>query len=270
MRPPLQNGKILITGASSGIGREIARQLGGVAKALVLVARRGKRLQALKDELLQSHKDLIVYVAPCDLQDLSAIDEMLERVDDTVGSIDVVINNAGLADGGLFEFSSWEKISLVLNVNMTALTYLTHRLVGGMVKRGKGGFLNISSGFGLTFMPGLAAYVGTKHYVTSFTECLRIEMAGTGVVVTQSCPGPVDTEFEEVAGNPTGKDVPKFVTLSPERCARISLRGFRRGRALVMPGIWMSIIMTMARLTPRPLLRFVYRFGARFLRRRQS
>ncbi len=266
--PPL-DGTILLTGASSGIGRAMARQLAARASAIVLVARREQRLRELEGELVASSPSLRVSVQPCDLGDLEAVDSMLSRVAEEVGEVDVLINCAGLGDIGVFDLSPWPKQRLMIDVNCTALTYLTHRLVPGMRDRGRGGVLNVSSGFGLSFMPGVATYAGSKHYVTAFTEGLRLDLVGTGVVVSQVCPGPVDTEFEEVAGNPTGMDVPGFILLTPERCAAIALRGFQRDRALVVPGFWISVILAMGRFTPRPVLRLFYRWMGPALRRRQ-
>jgi uncharacterized protein len=127
-----------------------------------------------------------------------------------------------------------------------------------MVRRGRGGILNVSSGFGMTFMPGMAAYIASKHYVTALTETLRLELGGTGVVVSQLCPGPVETEFQQVAGNPTGVDIPKFITIDPVRCARAGLRGFERNRAIIVPGFLPWILITMGRVSPRWLLRLTY------------
>ena len=120
-----------------------------------------------------------------------------------------------------------------------------------MLARGRGGILNVSSGLGLTFMPGAAVYSGSKHYVSAFTESLRLELRGTGVVVSQLCPGPVATEFLDVAGNPVGRPVPRLLELSAEQCARVALRGFARGRALIVPGLVARILIGLGRITPR-------------------
>jgi len=119
-------------------------------------------------------------------------------------------------------------------------------------------------------MPGFGAYAASKMYVTGLTEALRLELRGTGVSITQICPGPVATEFEAVAGNPLGKSVPSWIEMSPERCAKISVRAFRRGRTLVIPGILMKLTMGLTRITPRPVLRFVYRFVARSFRKAEE
>lgn len=258
MKPPL-DGTVLITGASSGIGREFARQLAGRAKKLILVARREDRLRELAGELRGSE----IVVAPCDVTDRAAVDRIL--TDD----IDVLINCAGFGDLGLFESASWEKTEALLRVNVLATTYLVHRVLGPMLRRGRGGILNVSSGFGLTFMPGMATYIGSKHFVTAFTESLRIELAGTGVVVSQLCPGPVETEFQSVMGNPIGHDIPKFLMIDPARCARSGLKGFERGRAIVIPGFVGWLLITMGRLSPRWVLRLLYSWIGGWMRKRK-
>lgn len=265
-----KGGTVLVTGASSGIGRELARQMATGAKALALVARRRERLEALADELRHAHPSLEVIVRPTDLTDAAARDAMVDEVTEALGSVDVLVNNAGFGDVGAFDKADWDKLHRMIELNVTALTHLSHRLYPGMVERGRGGVLNVSSGFGLQFMPSFAAYVGTKHYVSGFTESLHVEAARLGVTVTQVCPGPVDTEFEEVAGNFTGQRPPALVRISPERCARQALRGFRRGRALVVPGLLIRIVMLLGAWTPRWLLRLLYRPAAGWLRSREG
>ncbi|MGE0320733.1 MAG: SDR family NAD(P)-dependent oxidoreductase [Polyangiaceae bacterium] len=264
-QPPL-DGVILITGASSGIGSELARQLASRAKALVLLARRTERLEQLAQELRSAHSKLTVFVQSCDLLDRAATDAALERIQREVGPIDVLINNAGLGDISMFDLSSWEKNQRMLDLNVTALTYLSHRLVPGMVERGRGGVLQVSSGFGLNFMPGFATYVGTKHYVTGFTECLRLEVASQGVVVSQLCPGPVRTEFEEVAADFETPKLPEFISISAEHCAKAAVAGFRRNKAIIIPGALMKITSTMSALTPRFVLRLLYGPAAKRMR----
>jgi short-subunit dehydrogenase len=268
MKPPIDGGVVLVTGASSGIGEEIARQLAVHASALILVARRRERLEALASDLRGRRKSLSVEVRVCDLTDRAALaaltDDLLNRYD-----VDILVNCAGLGDVGMFDLSSWKKVEFMLELNMRALSYLTHRFVGPMVARKRGGILMVSSGFGLSFMPGFAAYVGTKHYVSSFAECLRIELQHVGVVVTHVCPGPVDTEFYELAGNPTDVNPQKYIEISAARCARSAIAGFSRGKALVLPGIVYRMIMWLSFVTPRRILRLLYGPAAGWLRRRQ-
>ncbi|WP_437623336.1 SDR family NAD(P)-dependent oxidoreductase [Sorangium sp. So ce1151] len=269
MESPIDSGVVLITGASSGIGRALAHELAGRARALVLVARRKDRLEALRAELAAARPALAVLVFGCDVTDRAAVDAMLGAVADEVGHVDVLVNNAGFGDIGAFDLSEWSRTEQMIALNVTSLAYLAHRLVGPMVSRGRGAIANVSSGFGLTFGPGMASYIGTKHFVTSFTEALRLDLAGTGVRVTQVCPGPVETEFNETAGNFTDLEPPALLSISPERCARSLVRAIDRGRALVVPGVVAWLVVYLGVLCPRWLLRLVYRPIARALRRKQ-
>lgn len=267
MRPPIDNGTILITGASAGLGSEFARQLAPRAHTLVLVARRVSRLAMLHDELQRLNPKLAVHLEPCDLSDPQAADAMIERVHATVGAVDVLVNNAGLGDQTLYERSDWQRIQQIIQVNVVALALLTHRFLPAMVARGRGGILNISSGAGIALIPGAAAYTGSKHFVTAFTETLAMELVDTGVIITQSCPGPVDTEFDEAAGiaGMTGGP-PPFVRISAEQCVRESLAGFDRGEPLVFPGLIFRQMMRALAVVPRATQRRTGRATARKLR----
>jgi uncharacterized protein len=266
---PIDNGVVLITGASSGIGRALAHALAPRARALVLVARRLDRLDALRAELVAQRPALSVLVRGCDLADRAQVDAMLASALAEVGELDVLINNAGFGDLGVFDLSAWTRTEQMVALNITSLAYLTHRLAGPMVARGRGAIVNISSGLGFTVIPGMAAYIGTKHFVTGFTEALRVDLSGTGVRVTQICPGPVRTDFNEVAGNFTGQSPPDLVTISPERCARAIVAAVDRDRAFVVPGLMAGVLTFLGAWTPRWLLRLVYAPLARALRRKQ-
>jgi hypothetical protein len=269
MTHPLIGGVVLVTGASSGIGRELAIHVAPHAKAIALVARRKDRLDQLAAELEKSKPGLKAFAVECDLADLSACDRMLAEVMKELGPIDVLVNNAGFGDLGVFDKADWKKTKQMIDLNVTALVYLTHKVLPGMVERNRGGILNISSGFGLTFAPGGSTYVGTKHFVTGFTECLRLDMAGLDVVVTQVCPGPVKTEFSDNIGNFTGQEPPGFVTVTAKHVARGSVRAFLRKRAMYVPGFWISLLVPLGMHTPRWFLRFLYSFGGKILRRKQ-
>jgi len=266
----LDGAAVLVTGASSGIGVELARQMAPRAKVLVLVARRIDRLERLEEELLAQHRHLVVLVRGCDLTDRAATDAMLASVEEAAGGIDVLVNNAGFGDLGVFDRADWDKTERMIALNVTALTYLTHRLLPAMIARGRGGVLNISSSFGLSFMPGFSVYIGTKHYVTAFTESLRIDVAGTGVTITQICPGPVRTEFNDKLGNFTGLELPGFVQIDAAACARAAVRGFERGRAMILPGMFIRVLMALNALSPRWLKRLFYGPIGRKLRQIQA
>ncbi|HEX8826097.1 MAG TPA: SDR family oxidoreductase [Archangium sp.] len=271
MRPPIDSGTILITGASSGIGRELARQLARRARTLVLVARRLERLEALRDELLVLNPTLGVVVEQCDLANPDAVDTLLESLHRHLVRVDVLVNNAGLGDYSLYEQESWSRIHQMLQVNVTAPVLLTHRLLRHMVERRHGGILNISSGGARVFLPGLAVYAGTKRFLDGFTESLRLEVLGSGVVVTQVAPGPVETEFSEVAGTEDLEgQTPSWLRISAAQCAREALEGFERAAALVYPGLAYRWMMRLGSLVPRPVMRVAGFVAARKLYRGTS
>lgn len=236
-------GTVVVTGASSGIGLAIAREVAARAKTLILVARRRARLDALATELREKYTQCEVVVLTCDLGDRAATKALATELAARKDGIDVLVNNAGLGDMGLFERSSEDKTLGMLEVNVTAVLILTRALLPGMVERGKGGVLFVSSGFGLGYLPSFSAYVGTKHFITGMANALRAELSGTGVTVTQVCPGPVATEFEENAGNFTGRKVPGFIEITADHCARAAVNGFEANRAIVIPGLFMKLAM---------------------------
>ncbi len=245
-------GVVLITGASAGIGRALALEFGARAATLVLVARRLERLEKLRADLLERHPGLNVVVLATDLSEEDETEALPQRVTEHAGSVDVLVNNAGVGDAVLFDRSNWKRTKQVLRTNVTAVVQLTAALLPGMVERGHGGVLNIGSGAGLTILPNGAAYVGSKHFINGFSEALRADLAGTGVSVTQVCPGPVDSEFDQLAGSAGGMPgtPPRFFRLSAAHCAREAVAGFERGAALVFPGRAYRFLMRMLPLFP--------------------
>ncbi|CAN5925452.1 SDR family oxidoreductase [soil metagenome] len=265
----IDGGTILVTGASSGIGMAIARLVAPRAKALVLVARRADRLEELKRELIAARQELRVECIPCDLASREELAKLVAEVAARDLEVDVLVNNAGVGMMGLTERADPAKTAFMIDLNVTSLTLLTLAFLPGMVARKRGGILNVSSGFGLATMPLFAAYCGTKHYVTGFTEGLRADLAGTGVAVTQVCPGPVATEFEQVMGNPTGAKVPAFIEISAEQCARTALRALEAHRALVVPGVVMKLVMLINAFSPRFLRGVFAGLMGRYARKKQ-
>ncbi|WNG17818.1 SDR family NAD(P)-dependent oxidoreductase [Cystobacter fuscus] len=265
MRPPIDSGTVLITGVSSGIGRELARQLARRARTLVLVARSGERLEALREELLALNPTLGVWVEQCDLSQPEHVDALLDSLRRNLIRVDVLVNNAGMGDYGLYEQESWPRIHQMVQANMTAPLLLTHRLVRRMVERKRGGILNIGSGGGSAFVPGLAVYAATQRFLDGFTEALRLELLGTGVVVTQVAPGPVDTGGDEAAQAPDCA-LASWLRIPAARCASEALAGFERAEPLVYPGWAHRWMMRLAVLLPRRMKRAVWLPAARRLR----
>ena len=253
----------LITGASSGIGREFARQLAKCARRIVLVARRSERLANLRDELLNQNPNLDVHVRVVDLTDNAQIESLIDSLARDKVDVDLLINNAGLGDSGPFATSDPIRNEQMALVNVMALTSLTRRLLPHMVAKRRGGILNISSSAGFLPIPGDAVYAATKAYVTSFSEALRAELRGTGVSVCAVCPGPVRTEFQEVAKRPGGQPEmgSKIFFVSVRQVARAGLAALEADRPLVIPGFAMKFAMFLSRLMPMPVVRLALRLS---------
>src|SRR5689334_2002816 len=211
--------RALITGASAGIGRECARQLATRARTLVLVARREQRLIELRDELRNRNAELEVHTRVVDLCHRPQIDELIRWLEQNKIEIDFLINNAGLGDAGAFATSPEKRNDEMLQVNIVALTMLTRALLPQMISRKRGAILNVSSSAGFLPIPEFNVYAATKAYVTSFSESLRAELRGRGLTVTALCPGPVHTEFGDVAARPGDQPTsgPGFVYVSVEQ-----------------------------------------------------
>jgi len=261
----LDDTNALITGASSGLGREFARQLAGRARSLVLVARREQRLSELRGELTQHHPNLVVHIRETDLADLAQLKELVAWLEREKINVDLLINNAGLGDSGPFATSNPKRNEQMMLVNMVALTSLTRHLLPQMIARKRGGILNVSSSAGFLPIPGFAVYAASKAYVTSFSEALRTELRGTGVSVCALCPGPVHTEFQEVAKRPGGQpdSGPEFVYVSVEQVVHDALAALDADRPLVIPGFAMKLAMFLVRITPMSILRWASRFSAK-------
>ncbi|HEV8618133.1 MAG TPA: SDR family oxidoreductase [Candidatus Udaeobacter sp.] len=259
----LEGCSALITGASAGIGREFARQLAGRARSLILVARREEKLSELRDELRRQYPNFTVRIRKTDLADPAQLKELTAWLDREKMDVDLLINNAGLGDLGPFATSDAIRNEQIMLVNMVALTSLTRHFLPQMIARKRGGILNVSSSAGFLPIPEFAIYAATKAYVTSFSEALRAELRGTGVTVCALCPGPVHTEFQEVAKRPNGQreDGPEFVHVSVEQVVRDALTGLEANRPLVIPGLPMKIGMLLVRITPMPILRLASRFS---------
>lgn len=217
----------LITGASSGIGLELARIHAEKGGDMILVARSEKRLNSLKEELESKHKVTVTVIAE-DLSDPSSVERITTAVDRLGVAVDTLINNAGFGGHGRFHQRSIDTDNSMMQVNMVALTNLTHHFLKGMVERNRGQILNVSST--ASFMPGplQAVYYATKAYVTSFTQAIAEEVAEYGVTATALCPGTVDTGFVS-AGDLDGLDAWKNAK-SPRSVAECGYKAMEEGQ----------------------------------------
>jgi short-subunit dehydrogenase len=255
----------LITGASAGIGREFARQLAGRSRSIILVARRDERLIELADHLQREHPKLVIHVRKVDLADLVQLQLFLEGLDREKLEVDLLINNAGLGDSGPFAESDPDRNREMTFVNVATLTLVTRHLVPRMIAKHRGAILNVSSSAGFLPIPGSAVYAATKAYVTSFSEAIRAELHGTGVSVCALCPGPVATEFQQVAKRQGVQPNmgPKFLVVTVDQVVRDALTALEADRPLVIPGFAMKVLMLLARLMPMPVLRWMARMSPR-------
>ncbi len=252
---------VLITGPSAGIGYEFARQLAPVVSTMVLVARRNDRLEALKSELKVINPELELFSRPLDLRDKDELERFCDWLDQSDLAIDLLINNAGLGDHGLFVESEWERVNSMLQVNVYALTYLTFRVLPAMRKARCGAILNVSSIASLLPLPNSAVYAATKAYVTSFSEAVRAELRSSNISVTALCPGPVSTEFLSHATR--GADLqshtaPDCFVVPVQEVVRQALEAVTKGRARVIPGAIVNLAMTTLAFLPMFIKRLVY------------
>lgn len=258
MSPPKRFSVALITGASSGLGEEYAIQLAARCRHLVVTARREDLLHGLADRIRNAHPGVDVKVIAADLV------QSVER-ERLVGALaghglvpDLLVNNAGMGDYGEVVSADWPKLEAMLRLNMEALTHLVHALVPGMIQRGGGAVMNVSSLASLLPIPDFAVYAATKAYVTSFSEALRIEVQDHRISVLAVCPGPVHTGFGETARRSPEVKMP----ISPWFCVpkaqvvRESLDALDRDRARVFPGLKTAAAALLISALPIVVLRY--------------
>lgn len=246
----------LITGASAGLGAEFARQLAPYAGTLVLVARRGERLKALREELTACFPDLRVMDYQMDLSCENERTAFVEWLDAGGIRVDFLVNNAGLGDHGKFSESDYGRVRTMIETNIAALTHLTHLLLPALSGCKNAAILNVSSVAGFFPLPQMAVYSATKAYVTSFSEALAMELRPRGITVTALCPGPVPTEFFEVATRPGDeasaahfKTMPAFSATTRE-VVSTGLQAVARDRRRVVPNPLLAVAVGVALLIP--------------------
>jgi uncharacterized protein len=234
--PPAPGSTCLITGASSGIGSDVARSLARRGHGVALVARRAERLEALAEELRREHGVRCETLA-CDLADASARAGLASGLGDLGLDIEVLVNNAGFGSGGLFQRLDRERELEMVRLNVEAVVDLCGRYVPEMVRRGRGAVLNVASTAAFQPLPRQATYGGTKAFVLAFTDALHADLHGTGVAAAALCPGPVKTEFAETAGiDAAAEGLPEVFWTDPDYVAEQGVRGLERGRRVVVPG----------------------------------
>jgi short-subunit dehydrogenase len=229
--PPSPDSTCLVTGASSGIGAEVARELSVRGYRVALVARREDRLRDLAAELGDGAD-----VHPCDVTDADAREALADELAAAGTNVSILVNNAGFSTSGPFVRTDRDRELGMVRTNIEAVVDFCALFIPAMAERGSGGVLNLASTASFQPLPMQAGYAATKAFVLSFTESLHAELKGQGVTVTALCPGPVKTEFADVAEIPGADSMPDMFWASAEDVARAGVKGLEHGKRVVIPG----------------------------------
>jgi short-subunit dehydrogenase len=252
--PPQPDSTCLVTGASSGIGEHIARELARRGHGVTLVARRADRLAELAEELTESH-GIRAETVGCDLNDADGRQSMMDEVAGHGLTVEVLVNNAGFGSGGAFHELDLEGETGMVRTNVEVVVALTGAYLPGMVQRRRGAVLNLASLIAFQPVPYQATYGASKAFVLAFSEAVHEELRGTGVTITALCPGPVRTEFGASGGFGGADDnIPEPVWINPGEVAAAGVEGVEKGRRVVVPGRLNQIGAIGGRLTPRSVL----------------
>jgi short-subunit dehydrogenase len=248
----------LVTGASMGIGKELAHVFAADGRDVVLVARSEDKLQSLAQELEGAH-GITAHVVPADLTDPSAPASIFARLQSNRIELDYLVNNAGFGASGAFAELPLQSQMNMLQVNVGALVALTHLVLQGMLARGKGRILNIASTAAFQPGPDMTIYYATKAFVLSFSEGIAEEVKDAGVTVTAHCPGATATNFPGTAGNDTSM-LFKLGAAPADKVARHAYRSMMMGKVVAIEG-WMNWLAAFSvRFGPRALVRKVTRW----------
>ncbi len=248
------NNYTLITGASGGIGYDIARLAAADGKNLVLVARSEGKLSQLAGEIRKNNTCKVITLA-VDLSTEDGVNRLITELKSKNIVVDTLVNNAGFGDFGEFAQADLGKNLEMIRLNISALTQLTHAFVQGMIKSGKGKIMNVASTAAFMPGPGMAVYYASKAYVLSFSEALTRELKGRGVTVTTLCPGPTDTGFATTAG--LGKSLLHRLlpAATAMEVAKAGYKAMLKGKTVVVPGFMNKLSVFTPRISPRSMVR---------------
>ena len=245
---------VLITGATNGIGLELAKIFAKKKYNLVLVARNEKRLLKMKQSFEKKY-NIEVMVLSKDLTKEKAVEEIYDAVINKQKHIDILINNAGFGDFGLFHEADWEKLNHMITLNVTALMHMTKLFIDGMIEKGHGKILNVASTAAFQPGPFMAVYFATKACVLSFSEAIAKELEGTGVTVTALCPGPTSTGFEKAAACEKSKIFHFQPPADADKVARYAYRSLMKGKVIAVHGLRNLAVIEAIRVAPRSVVR---------------
>jgi len=260
---PSRSSTALVTGASSGIGAEIARELARRGHGVTLVARREERLRELAGELKDAH-GINAGTFACDLGDAAARDALTAEIGKRGLEVEILVDNAGFGGFGSFVELGRERQLDMVRLNVEAMVDLMGRYMPLMQQRGRGGIINIASVAAFQPLPDNATYAATKAFVLSLGEAVQEELKGSGVTVTTVCPGPVRTEFMDAADmSGAEENTPGFVWTTPEEVAAEAVTGAEKGKRVVVPGTLSQAAALVGQHSPRfvalPLAKQIWR-----------
>jgi short-subunit dehydrogenase len=251
---PNPSSTCLVTGASSGIGAEIARGLARRGHGVTLAARREERLREIADEIAAEH-GVRAETISVDVSDIDARTRLKGDIADRGLTVEVLVNNAGFGSGGAFTSLDPEKEASIIRTNVEAVVALTGHFLPDMVERGRGAILNLASLISFQPVPFQATYGASKSAVLSHTEALHEELRNTGVTITAVCPGPVRTEFGEQGGFGGADDkIPDFIWLEADKVAEDAIEGMEKGERVVVPGALNQLAAFSGHYMPRSML----------------
>jgi short-subunit dehydrogenase len=255
---PEQGSTALVTGASSGIGVELARELAGRGHDVTLAARREDRLRSVAADIERDFNvraDIVAADISTDEGRAALINALADK------NVEILINNAGYGSAGRFQSLDGDREARMVRTNCEAIVALCAEYVPAMIERGRGAILNVASTAAFQPLPFQATYSASKAFVLTFTDALTADLHGTGVTATALCPGPVPTEFGEQAGIDGGdwEGVPSFAITSPEHNAKAAVAGMDKGKRVVIPGHLNQVSAAAGHYTPRSVLLGVVR-----------
>lgn len=248
----------LITGASSGIGLELARVFAQQGYSLLITARREDRLKELQQELKEGYQsNVICYTA--DLSDKKVPQQLFDFANSKELNITVLVNNAGIGDYGLFHDSDWSRTAAMIDLNIRSLTHLTRLFLPDLIRKERAYIMNVAST--AAFQPGplMSVYYASKHYVLAFGEAIANELEGTGVTVTTLCPGPTDSEFQKAASMEKSKLFDRFPVATSREVAEYGYKVMKKGKRVAIYGFQNKIAPIFMGLMPRNFVTSVVR-----------
>lgn len=252
MGKPYGRSVALITGATTGIGYELAKLYAKDKINLILVARDDERLREVKEEL--SLYDIMVYTISLDLAEDNSCEKVLDFVNKNNLSVDILINNAGMGSFGYLSEIEMEKELKLIDVNIRALTEITKIFLPIMIDHGEGAIMNVASTAAFCAGPKMATYYASKAYVLNFTEALHEELRDTEIKVSCLCPGPVKTSFQEKSGI-RKNEATKKALMTAKEVAKAAYKDFNKGKLIIVPGFKNKVIILLNKFIPRSLSR---------------